>query len=166
MNQPTLLPLIRKFLKLETLAHELYLTHLPHVPAFAKRDFQEFIKTEEHHRRMFERLYREVGGVPRHPHFPVSVFLMRSVAHILSLAGFATICRFECAVERRAIADYEDALRFVKRPTLRRTIQRVLHDEKQHPSLEALLTRFQHDEEEHVARMQKTLQKKISTPRR
>lgn len=165
-NQQTLLPLIHKFLRLETLAHELYLMHLPHVPAFAKKDFLGFIKTEERHRRIFERLYCRVAGVRRHPRFPVSLFCLRLVAHSLRFVGFRAICRFECAIERRAIADYEQALHRVRDPKLRTIIRGILQDEKDHPSLPTLLLKFQKEEMEHIRVMQHDLEKKISTARR
>lgn len=158
-----LLPLIHKFLRLETLAHELYRAHLPHVPTFAKKDFREFIRVEEEHRRMFERLYRKVSNVKQHPRFPFSVFAMKVVAKLVSFGGFRTICRFECFIERHAIADYEAALQTVKHTQLRGVIKRVLQDEKSHPSLPSLLQRFLADEQEHIHTMEKVLQKKIST---
>lgn len=158
-----LLPLIHTFLKLETLAHELYVAHLPHVPTFAKPIFREFIATEEHHRRMFEKLYCKIGNVKQHPRFLVSIFLMKLVAHVVRLGGFRAICRFECSIERRAIRDYKQALQFVKHGDVRAALKRVLHDELSHPSLEALLERFQADEEQHIKTMEQTLRKKIST---
>lgn len=139
------------------------MAHLPHVPAFAKNEFRDFIATEEHHRRMFEKLYREIGNVKQHPRFPVSVFLMKVVAHVVRLGGFKAICRFECSIERRAIRDYEQALQFVKHGDVRAALKKVLRDEKSHSSLETLLEQFQTDEEQHVKTMEQTLRKKIST---
>lgn len=162
MNPP-LLPLIHSFLRLETLAHELYRAHLPHVPRFAKEDFREFIRIEEKHRRIFEELYCRIAKRKHHPRFPFSVFAMKCVAHIIRIGGFRAICRFECAVERRAIRDYEQALRYVKQGDVRRVIKNVLRDERSHPSLETLLAQFQRDEEQHVKRMEQALRKKIST---
>ncbi len=163
MTNPPLLPLIHSFLRLETLAHELYRAHLPYVPRFAKEDFREFIRIEEEHRRVFEHLYCRIANVKRHPRFPFSVFAMKCVAHVIRLGGFKAICRFECAVERRAIRDYEQALQFVKCGDVRRVIKHILHDERSHPSLETLLKQFQQDEEVHVKRMEQALRKKIST---
>lgn len=148
------------------MAHELYRAHLPHVPRFAKEDFREFIRIEEEHRRVFERLYCRIANVKRHPRFPFSVFAMKCVAQLVRIAGFRAICRFECAVERRAIRDYEHALQFVKQGDVRRVIKNVLRDERSHPSLEVLLKQFQRDEEQHVKRMEQTLRKKISTAAR
>ncbi len=148
---------------METLAHELYLAHLPHVPVFAKKTFREFIATEEHHRRLFEKLYRKIGGVNDHPRFPVSVFLMKHVARLVRIGGFRAICRFECSIEQRAIRDYTQALQFVKQRHVRTALKQVLRDGRSHPSLEALLQRFQKDEEHHVKTMEQTLRKKIST---
>ena len=88
---------------------------------------------------------------------------MKCVAHVIRLGGFKAICRFECAVERRAIRDYEQALQFVKCGDVRRVIKHILHDERSHPSLETLLKQFQQDEEVHVKRMEQALRKKIST---
>lgn len=88
---------------------------------------------------------------------------MKCVAQVVRIGGFSAICRFECAIERRAIRDYEQALQFVKRSDIRRVIKHVLRDERSHPSLETLLAQFQRDEEQHVKRMEQALRKKIST---
>lgn len=140
--------------------------HLPHVPAFAKQDFLGFIKTEEQHRRTFERLYCQMAGVKRHPRFPVSLFCLRLFAHSLRFVGFRAICRFECAIERKAIADYEEALRVVYDPKLRTIIREILRDEKDHQSLPSLLAHFQKEEMHHIRVMEIDLTKKISTARR
>jgi rubrerythrin len=145
------------------LAHELYLAHLPHVPDFAKSDFRAFIKTEEKHRRIFEKLYREIAGVKQHPTFPVSVFLLKCVAQVIRIAGFQAICRFECAIEERAIADYERALLVVQHARTRKAIQQILEDEELQLSLHAVLQRFQAEEKMHIKHLQKDWRKKIST---
>lgn len=145
------------------MAHELYLAHLPHVPDFAKKDFRAFIKTEERHRRIFERLYCEIAGVERHPTFPVSVFLLKCVAQFVRIGGFHAICRFECAIEKRAIADYERALPCVQQARVRKTIQRILQEEYTHTSLYDVLQRFQAEEKMHIKHLQKDWHKKIST---
>ena len=148
------------------MAHELYHAHLPHVPAFAKKDFEGFITTEEQHRRTFERLYCKIAGVKQHPRFPCSIFVLRCFAHVLRVMGFRTICRFECEIERRAIADYTRALHIVCHAPLQKILRKILKEEQSHPSLEALLKQFQHDEKEHIRVMQRDMQKKISTARR
>lgn len=163
MTTNPLLPLIHKFLRLETLAHELYLAHLPDVPACAKKEFREFVQVEERHRRMFERLYRKIANVQSNPRFPFSVRAMKVTAWIISFGGFRAICRFECMIERRAIADYEAALKIVKHAHLRGAIKRVLEDEKSHTSLASLLQRFLADEQAHIDTLKRVSQKKIST---
>ena len=158
--------MIHKFLRLETLAHELYRAHLPHVPAFAKKDFEGFITTEEHQRRTFEKLYCKIARVKHHPRFPCSIFLLRCFSSVLRVMGFRMICRFECEIERRAIADYTNALQIVRHGPLQKILRTILKEERSHPSLEALLQQFQHDEQEHIHVMQRDMQKKISTARR
>ncbi len=165
MTNP-LLPLIRRFLRLETLAHELYKIHLPYVPSFAKSEFRQFIRVEERHRRTFERLYLELSHTNTHPRFPFSVACLKIIARVVSFAGFEAICRFECRIEQRAINDYAQALQSIRHPALRRAVQRVLRDERTHGSVNDLLRQFQSEEKVHIRSMRTLFQKKISTATR
>lgn len=151
--------IVLKFLRLETLAEVFYLHHLHAVPPETRGLFREFVSIEERHRRMFESYYTSIYGTPV-PTFRVATFCAGIIAEALHLFGTSTIVRFECWIERRAIADYTTALEWIEEPELQKLIHRVLHDEAHHlPLTEALLT-FREDEEEHIRKMTKLIQKR------
>lgn len=148
--------LLRKFIRLEVMAAELYRAHIAHVPISLKPMMHHFAKVEEHHRDTFRKIYRDLVGheAPRENH---TKHLMRLVAWGLSLRGSRAILRFECMIEERAIADYTQALTWVEQPEIRRAIHVILEDEKVHgPLIESLKT-FRHDEEEHIEKMKEAM---------
>jgi len=155
MRLPTLL---RKFIRLEVMAAELYRAHIAHVPISLKPMMHHFAKVEEHHRDTFRKIYRDLVGheAPRESH---TKHLMRLVAWGLSLRGSHAILRFECMIEERAIADYTQALTWIEQPEIRRAIHVILEDEKVHgPLIEAMKT-FRHDEEEHIEKMKAAMER-------
>lgn len=153
----TLPRLLKKFIRLEVMAAELYHAHIDHVPVCLKPIMHHFWRVEEHHRDTFQRIYRELVGHPA-PTFPITRLLTPAFAWCLSLKGPSTILRFECFIEDKAIRDYTQALNWIKHPDIRRAIHNILEDENVHgPLLESLKT-FRHDEEEHVRKMEEALQ--------
>lgn len=148
----TLPALLKKFIRLEVFAAELYRAHIAHVPVSLKPMMHHFAKVEGHHRDTFQKIYRDLVGESA-PHFTFIKRFVPCVAWLLSLRGPAAILTFECAIEERAVRDYSEALRWVEHPETRQAIHMVLADEKVHtPLIEALRT-FRHDEEEHIQKM-------------
>ena len=108
---------------------------------------------------MFEYYYTNIYGTPV-PTFPIATFCAGIIAEASHLFGTSTIVRLECWIERKAIADYTNALEWIEEPNLQQLIHRVLHDEAHHlPLTEALLT-FREDEEEHIRKMTALIQKR------
>lgn len=148
--------LLKKFIRLEVMAAELYRAHITHVPVSLKPMMHHFAKVEEQHRDTFCKIYRELVGheAPAHTH---TKYLTRLMAWVLGLRGPAAILRFECMIEERAIRDYTQALTWISQPEIRRAIHIILEDEKRHgPLLEALNT-FRKDEQEHIHKMEEAL---------
>jgi rubrerythrin len=148
--------LVVKFLRLETIAEALYRQHAHAVSLEVRPVFEHFATVEARHREIFERYYTTIYGLTL-PTFHFSTFGARFIAEVLHLFGQGPILRFECWIERLAIADYTQALEWIEEPSMRKLIHDVLKDETQHlPFTEALLV-FREDEEEHIQKMKKLL---------
>lgn len=158
MRQPaTLVHLIRNFLMLEIGAVALYRTHLRFVSVALKPLFREFESIEIGHRERFAQLHRDLHRGRDWWAMPFVNFGATILAHCVALRGTEAILQFERNVERKAVADYTDALRVVDHTALRTAIMHTLEDEFRHDRLMELLEKYRGDEEHHIHELEKAL---------
>lgn len=148
--------LVKKFLRLETMAVILYSHHEQCVPPELRPMMHEFTQIEETHRLAFARLYTELTQKPAPPfHFTRS--LTKRLALFLEHLGVRALLTFECEFESLAVKDYTSALASVQDPRIKPIIESVLQDEFRHISFNELLTLFREHEERHIAKMEHAL---------
>ncbi len=158
MRSPaTLKRLIRNFLILEIGAVALYRMHGRMVPRALKPLFKELLAIEIEHRERFAELQRDLHGGRNWWGMPFADMGARCVALIVGLRGTEAILHFERDIERKAVADYTDALRVVEDANIRVAIQQTLADEHHHEQLTELLTRFRGDEERHIRELERVM---------
>jgi demethoxyubiquinone hydroxylase (CLK1/Coq7/Cat5 family) len=158
MRQPaTLVHLIRNFLLLEIGAVALYRTHTRFVPPALKPLFREFEAIEIGHRERFAQLHRDLHRGRNWWAAPFANMGAQVLALLVALGGTRAILRFERNIERKAVADYTDALRVVDHAALRTAIMHTLDDEFRHDKLMALLERYKGEEEYHIRELEKAL---------
>ena len=157
MYTPSLRNLITQFLILEIGAVALYRTHRRLVPTALKPLFQEFEAIEIDHREQFARLYRQMNHGRNWWGMPFAAFGAKILALAVGLGGARAILTFERNIERKAVADYTDALHTVEHAATRATLQRVLADEIRHDELISVLREYRGDEERHIRELEKAL---------
>lgn len=158
MYPTSLRTLIRWFLMLEIGAVELYRTHGRLVPTHLRPLFREFESIEIDHREQFSRLYRTLNNGKNWWAIPFVKLGAKCLALVVSIGGTRAILVFERNIERKAVADYTDALITVKDAAARTAIARVLADEIRHDELLSLLREYRGDEERHIQELDKIIQ--------
>lgn len=153
----TLRRLIRNFLILEIGAVALYRTHRRMVPAAMKPLFLEFESIEINHRERFSQLYRDLHGGHGWWGMPFANFGAYLLALIVGLFGTRAILRFERDIERKAVADYTDALSLVEHTAVRAAIEQTLAEEFRHDAMIRLLEKYRGEEEYHIRELEKLL---------
>jgi len=149
--------LIKKFLLLEIGAVALYRTHAAFVGPRLKPLLLEFEAIEVVHRERFAQLDRELHGGRGWWLRPFADFGANLLALLVALGGTERILRFERDIERKAVADYTDALRMVEHAETRTAIQQTLADEFRHETFHTLLEKYRGDEEHHIRELEKAL---------
>ncbi len=157
MYPTSLRSLIRGFLMLEIGAVALYRTHRRFVPPALKPLFREFEAIEIGHREEFARLYRHINNGRNWWAIPFVNLGAEFLALLISIGGTRAILTFERNIEKRAVADYTDALATVELVAARDTLRRVLADEIRHDELLSLLREYRGDEERHIRELEKAL---------
>jgi rubrerythrin len=157
MYPTSLRALIRKFLMLEIGAAALYRMHGRLLPPALRPLFKEFESIEIDHREQFARLYRTLNKGRNWWAMPFVKIGASLLACAVSLGGTRFILTFERNIERKAVADYTDALETVKDAAVRTAIHHVLADEVRHDELLSLLREYRGDEEHHIAELEKAL---------
>ena len=153
----TLRRLLRLFLLLEIGAVALYRTHGRMVPKALKPLFKEFESIEIGHRERFADLYRDLHGGRGWWMIPFANAGATCLALIVGLFGTKAILEFERNIERKAVADYTDALRVVEHALVRTAIEQTLAEEFRHDHLLRLLQEYRGDEERHIRELEKAL---------
>lgn len=147
------------FLELEVFAAELYRQHVRHVPEKLRPLMQEFCDVEDRHVERFRGLYAEITKRSQ-PHCLIPLWTARIAAYVLAPFGWKIIFRFECWVEKKAVEDYQAAMKWVTHPDVRRAIKDTLKDEELHAPYLETLRAFCRDEEHHIDEMQKIMGQK------
>jgi rubrerythrin len=150
--------LLHNFLILEIGAVALYRTHARIVPASLKPLFAEFESIEIGHRERFAQLYRDLHDGRDWWAIPLVNLATGLMAFWVGLKGTEHILAFERDIERRAVADYTDALRVVEHASLRTAIEQTLADEFRHANLMRLFEQYRGDEERHIRELENALQ--------
>jgi demethoxyubiquinone hydroxylase (CLK1/Coq7/Cat5 family) len=153
----TLRRLLRQFLLLEIGAVALYRTHRTMVPIALKPLFKEFESIEIGHRERFADLYRALHGGRGWWMMPFANVGATCLAFVVGLFGTKAILEFERNIERKAVADYTDALRVIEHAAVRTAIEQTLADEFRHDRLLRLLQEYRGDEERHIRELEKVL---------
>lgn len=153
----TLRKLLQNFLMLEIAAVALYRTHGRMVPAELKPLLREFESTEIGHRERFAQLYRDLHGGRGWWAIPFANVYATFLAWRVGLKGTRAILEFERDIERRAVADYTDAMRVVEHSAVRTAIEQTLADEFRHDKLMNLLEEYRGDEEHHIRELERAL---------
>lgn len=148
---------LRRFLALEVFAHALYDSQIPRVPKQIRPVIKEFARIEAIHVERFEELLRIITDKPA-PTYTYLARIAQAVSAILSVLGWKNLIRFECFVERCAIRDYTNALKWIKHTHTRKIIKDILAEEEvHHPYIQTLL-RFRKEEQHHIDAMLKILE--------
>lgn len=153
----TLRRLIRRFLILEIGAVALYRTHGRLVPKSLRSLFLELESIEIDHRERFSGLHRDLHGGHNWWAIPFVNLGASMLAFLIGLRGTKAILRFERDVERRAVADYTDALRVVEHTAVRTAIMQTLADEFRHEKLTRLLEEYRGDEQRHIQKLEEAM---------
>ena len=148
--------LVKKFIRVESMAVVLYRSHLQRLPVALQPLICHIMRVEEKHRDDWKNMYQDFFHTPA-PFFFVSEFAAYLLASILNFFGEWAILHGECFVEQIAIREYTRTLRSIHHPEIKRMIQTILQDEKQHQHLDALLREDLQDEEEHLHDMREAL---------
>ena len=150
--------LVKKFLRLETMAVLLYSHHEACVAPELRPMMREFTEIEETHRHAFARLYTQLTHKPA-PSLPFTRALTKRLALFLERLGVRAMLTFECEFEARAVQDYTKALASVNDPRVKSVVESVLKDELSHKSFDELLHIFREHEERHISKMENELKR-------
>lgn len=156
----TLRRMLRSFLMLEIGAVALYRMHGRMVSEELKPLFRAFLSIEIGHRETFAELYRDLHDGRGWWAAPVINAFAGLLAFGIGLFGVNRILAFERNIERRAVADYTDALRVVEHAAVRSALSRTLADEFRHEQLIRMFERYRGDEERHVHELEQLLRER------
>ncbi len=153
-----LVRLVKKFLRLETMAVLLYSHHEACVAPELRPMMHEFTKIEETHRLAFARLYTQLTSKPA-PRLRFTCAFTKRLALFLERLGVRAMLKFECEFEARAVQDYTKALQLIKDPRAKTVVESILKDELSHKSFDELLHIFREHEERHISKMENELKR-------
>lgn len=156
----SLVHLLKRFLRLEIFAAEMYRVHMKHVPVTIQPIIHHFKKIEDHHVDVFQKLYQNITQETP-PTFKGTQQFAYLFARFISYFGPKTILKAECWIERMAVKDYQQALNWINDENVKQAIHEVLQDEHMHDNIMQSLKTFKHDEEKHIHEMMKILKNDV-----